>query len=135
MVIEKWYLQVFTVLLFLGLLGCNNNALDPKFEPEIINNPDAFAFQATDLKKVSQNLEYSWDNSGTMANINQACSISSGTATLIVNDAGGTEVYRKNLSDNGTFVTVSGKTGIWHILVNLSNLNGTLNFRAEKRTP
>ena len=135
MKIKKIWIQFYTVLIFLFLVNCSSNTLDPQFEPEIINNPDAFQFQATDLSKVSESLTYSWQNSGPMANINQSCSIGSGSAVLTINDADGTEVYRKDLSDNGTFVTVSGKAGNWHILVNLSGVNGTLNFRAEKRTP
>jgi hypothetical protein len=44
-------------------------------------------------------------------------------------------VYARNLADNGTFVTNAGQSGIWKIQVSLSGLNGTINFRVQKRTP
>ena len=115
------------------LLGCGGGKLGPQFQPEISNIPDNFQFQATGVTNVTQTLQYTWQNTGTIANVNQACSITGGAATLTIKDNGGTQVYSNNLSQNGTFVTNAGTTGNWTIIVSLSNLNGTLNFRAQKR--
>jgi hypothetical protein len=58
---------------------------------------------------------------------------SNGTATLMIFDSAGKEVYSRNLSENGTFVTGAGATGGWTIQLVLNNCNGTLNFRAQER--
>lgn len=129
-----WHLPSI-VLICLVLGACSDNTVNPRFEPEISNKTDDFQFQVTGLDKVSQTLHYTWQNTGTVANINQASSISSGSAILTINDAVGTEVYRKDLSENGTLVTGEGTAGGWRITVDFSGVNGTINFRAQKRTP
>ncbi len=121
-------------LICLLFLVCSNNTISPKFEPEISNKTDTFEFQATSVENVSQTLQYTWQNTGTVANINQANSLSSGTATITIKDASGIEVYNKDLKENGTFVSGEGTDGAWRIVVNLSGVDGTLNFRVEKRT-
>ena len=116
------------------LATCGGTTIAP-FQPQIRNLTDSFEFQVTNAKNVSQNLEYNWENTGTMANVNQASSISSGSAELTIRDAQDTLVYVRNLGDNGTFVTNAGQAGTWKVQVSLSNFNGTINFRAQKRTP
>ena len=132
---RKYCIQPVVVLICSLLTACSNNVLNPGFEPEISNKTDTFQFQATDVNNVSQTLNYTWQNDGTVANINQSSNLSSGSATLTINDTNGVEVYRKSLSENGSFVTAEGQSGSWTINISLSKLDGTLNFRAEKRTP
>lgn len=122
-------------LAMLSLVGCSNNVLDPEFEPEISNETDTFEFQATDVKNVTQTVEYDWENTGTLANINLSSSIAAGTASLTVKDSGNNIVYQKDLKENGSFVSNAGIAGNWRIILNLSEFDGTLNFRLEKRTP
>ncbi len=118
--------------LLLIAAGCNsNNSLAP-FQPQINNAPDNFQFQATGVKKVTSTLNYTWQNSGTSANVNQACAITTGTATLVILDANAAQVYSKDLSANGTFQTTTGATGNWTIRVTLAYVSGTLNFRVQK---
>ena len=134
--VQRIIFRLLAGLAILGLVvlfGCGGGKLGPQFQPEISNIADNFQFQATGVTNVTQNLQYTWQNTGTVANVNQACSITGGTATLTIRDGGGTQVYSKNLSENGTFVTSAGTTGGWTIIVSLSNLNGTLNFRVQKR--
>lgn len=119
------------VFLFAGCGGSKNNALAP-FQPQINNAPDNFQFQATGIQKVTTTLQYTWQNSGTSATVNQACAITAGTATLVILDASSTQVYSRDLSANGTFATTAGTAGAWTIRVILSNLSGTLNFRVQK---
>ncbi len=123
------------LLLLLLLVGCGGgNVLNPQFQPQISNQTDNFQFQATGVTNVSQTLQYTWQNTGTMADVNQACSITGGMATLSIRDAAGTMVYSRDLSANGTFQTTPvGTTGAWRIEVFLSSLTGTLNFRVQKR--
>ncbi len=132
-------LTIFPLLLFIFILiaGCDDdtNTLSPQFEPEISNITDDFQFQATALTNVSQTLTYTWNNTGVSANINQSCSMTGGSAALTIKDADGTVVFSSDLTENGTLVTSDGTAGNWTIIVVLTNVDGTLNFRAEKRTP
>lgn len=120
-------------LLLLLSFGCGENATSPQFQPEITNATDNFQFQVTAINNISQTLSYSWSNTGTVANVNQSCSITGGTATLTIQDASGNQVYSRSLSDNGTFVTNTGTTGSWTIQLILSRCSGTLNYRVQKR--
>ena len=121
-----------TVIFLAVMIGCKDNATNPRFEPEITNATDSFQFQVTNIRKISQTLRYTWQNTGTVANVNQSCSVSEGTAGLTIHDGAGLQVYSRNLSDNGTFVTSAGTAGNWTIQVVLSNCSGTLNFRVQK---
>jgi len=114
------------------LSGCSNkNPLAP-FQPEIVNNPDNFQFQVTAAKNVTTTINYTWQNSGATASVNQACSIQNGAATVTLLDANGTQVYTKGLEANGTYPSTSGITGAWTIRVVLTGLSGALNFRVQK---
>lgn len=129
-------IQTILIIVLAGaivfLAGCSNkNPLAP-FQPEIANNPDNFQFQVTAAKNVTTTINYTWQNSGTAANTNQACSIQSGTATVTLLDANGTQVYTKGLEMNGTFPSISGTAGAWTIRVVLSGVSGSLNFRVQK---
>lgn len=122
------------LLAFFGLLllaSCKKNDLSA-FQPEIINNPDSFSLQATGLDKVTDVLSYTWSNSGTVANVDQSSVINSGTAILTIEDSQGTEVYSKDLSIDGSFTTSAGVAGEWTIKVDLTKVNGDLNFTAQK---
>lgn len=111
-------------------LGCGDNATIGK-DLQVTNVQDSFQFQVTDMKTYSKTMEYAWVNSKTAATVNQACSISEGTATLSIHDATGTTVYARNLKENGTFTTSAGTAGDWKIILSLSKVSGTLNFRAQ----
>jgi hypothetical protein len=112
--------------------GGGNSALNPAFQPQVANQTDNFQFQTTGVKNVTQTLHYTWQNSGTVASINQACAITSGTAVITLRDANGNAVYSADLKANGTFTSLQGTAGAWTIDVVLNNLNGTLNFRVQK---
>ncbi len=117
---------------FLGGCGGGGNALNPQFQPQVTNQADNFQFQTTGITNITQTLTYTWQDSGTAANINQACSITAGTATLTILDANGAQVYSASLANNGTFSSTSGASGAWTIKVVLSGVSGTLNFRVQK---
>ncbi|MBZ5505332.1 MAG: hypothetical protein LAO78_07585 [Acidobacteriia bacterium] len=124
------------LLLLFFLAGCgssNNNALNPQFQPQVANVPDTFQFQSTGVTGVTQNLHYGWQTSGTAASINQASTLTAGTATVTISDANGKAVYTGNLSSNGTFTSAAGVgPGLWSIDVALNGYSGTLNFRVQK---
>jgi hypothetical protein len=121
---------LFVVLMIL-LGGCDEDPLAP-FQPEVSNQPDSFQLQATGVRNVTLTRDYNWQNNGSTANVNQATTVASGNATLTILDADGTQVYHRDLSENGTYTTSQGSSGNWTIRMKLSRYRGTLNFRAQK---
>lgn len=127
--------RLAALVVFVAVSACGSdksNPLSPAVQPEIINNADAFSFQVTGVQNASTTLTYSWQNTGTVATVNQSASIASGSATLVIRDAAGAQVYSRSLSDNGTFATSAGTTGTWTIRVVFSGTSGTINFRSDK---
>jgi len=120
------------VLISVSCSDKNNNPIDA-FQPEISDTVDNFQFQITDASNVTTTVQYDWENTGSRATVNQACAITQGTAQLQILDAVDSLVYDRSLADNGTYETdSSGVAGTWTIRVILNDLDGSLNFRAEK---
>lgn len=113
--------------------GCDSST-SPGINPEIANNPDTFQYQVTDIRNYSHVNDYTWQNTGTTANVNQSTTITGGTATLVILDAEGTQVYSRSLGENGTFVTSTGVSGSWTIRVTYAAASATVNFRVQKTT-
>lgn len=109
--------------------GGDNTSADT---PGITNNPDDFRFVVTNVTNFSTNGGYTWRNTGTMARVTQSSSISAGSGTLVVRDAGGRIVYQAPLGNSGSVNTEAGPTGDWRIEVAPSNVTGTINFRVER---
>jgi hypothetical protein len=127
--------SVFALLL---LAACGSDPVQPVVpgvEPEILNSPDTFQFQVSSVEAYSGTLNYTWTNTGALANVDQSSNIEPGQAVLTLMDADGTVVYTRDLSVDGSSATDAGLAGVWQVRVTLSGLTGTLNFRAEKRTP
>ena len=123
----------FALLLASGLLlnGCSDDPLSP-YEPVVSNATDTFSLQATGVRNVSLTREYVWMNTGTTANVNQATTVTGGSARLTILDDEGATLYSGNLSGNGSFDTQAGASGLWTIRIALDNYSGTVNFSAEK---
>jgi len=117
----------------LGALGCGDPT-SPGIQPEIVNAPDSFSYQVSAIQDYSATASYPWQNGGTQANVNQACSMTGGVATLVILDANGTQVYSRSLADNGTFTTSSGVAGTWTVRIVYQHTSATVNFRADKTT-
>lgn len=120
-------------LLLLGVLSCGGGGtIGPANQPQVRNSVDDFQFQASNLSHVTQTIQYIWQNTGTLADVNQAAAVTGGTASLRIRDAGGAQVYSNSLTANGTAVTQAGATGNWTIEVTLNDLSGAINFRVQK---
>ncbi len=133
-------LRKLWALLCLALMcvaaGCGSggsSSLNPQFQPQVSNLADNFQFQSTGVTNVTETLTYTWTNSGIAATVNQATTVTAGTAIVMIKDANGTQVYSAGLQNNGTFDTATGITGNWQIIVVLTNYSGTLNFRVQKK--
>lgn len=128
---RAWIAATLALLAF----ACGDpNPIGPSNQPEIGNNTDNFQFQASNLSGTSQTLSYSWQHTGTVANVNQSGAMSAGEARLVLRDGAGNVVYDADLRNTGTFVTSSGTAGTWRIEVRLRDVTGTLNFRVQKRS-
>ncbi len=130
----KRFCSAVPALLALGSIAAcgGGNVIGPANQLEVTNAADNFQWQVTALENVTQTLSYTWQNTGTVADVNQSTSISGGTATLTIK-SGTTQVYSRDLSLNGTVTTSAGTAGNWTIEVVLSKVNGTLNFRVQKK--
>ena len=120
--------------LLLALFGCGTgSSLNPQFQPQVANATDTFQFQSTGVTNVSETLTYTWQNTGIAANVDQATTVSAGSAVVMIRDAAGTQVYSAGLQTNGSFQSATGQTGNWTVQVVLQGYSGTLNFRVQKR--
>lgn len=131
---KPWSLMLLFVLC-IPLAGCSKKAttsLAP-FQPQIVNNQDAFQLQATGVTNVSTTLTYAWKNAGTRATVNHSTTTSGGSTLLTIRDSVGTVVYSKALVPSLNEPTSPvGVAGTWSVSLTLTNYSGTLNFRAEK---
>jgi hypothetical protein len=121
----------FIICMIVAACGSSTGPLAP-YQPQINNLADNFQFQATGVQNVTWTYTYTWANSGDSATVNQATTVTGGSATLTISDNNGTQLYSQSLSANGTFGMVKGVHGNWTIKVVLTNFSGTVNFRAQK---
>lgn len=126
---------MLVTLLAVAFTGCGSDSKPSAplsaFQPEIVNNPDNFSFQATGTENVTYSRDYTWSNSGTQASINHSSAVDSGTTLITLFDANGTQVYQSNMLASGTPSSSAGVAGNWTIRVNLTNCYGTLNFAVQ----
>ena len=131
-------LCIGAAFMLLALGACGNDPSTPPnigVEPEIINDTDVFQFQVSSADGYSGTLNYDWNNTGVEANVDQSSAIEPGQAMLVLLDADGAEVYSRDLSEDGSSASGAGVAGMWSVRIECTNLTGTVNFRAEKRTP
>jgi hypothetical protein len=133
---RRWLAGLVTAAALLVACGSDSNPpTAPGIQPEIINAVDNFQFQVTAVKNYSGTLNYTWTNTGPEADVNQSCAVTSGTVTLALLDGNGQEVYSRDLTQDGSFVSSAGMSGSWRVRVSMWGVNGDLNFRVDKRTP
>jgi len=118
-----------------ALAACGSTPTSPGVQPQVSNLTDSFSYQVSNVQNFTGTQSYSWQNTGTGASIDQATTVGKGSATLILLDDAGTQVYSRALSDNGSFPTTSGVSGTWTIQVVYNGADATVNFRAQKATP
>lgn len=130
---NPWLPLSLVILTFAMLAACgSDNVIGPGNQLQVNNAADDLQFQVSNLKDVTQTLTYDWSNTGDSANVNQASSLTGGSATLTIRDPNGTVLYEAGLQNNGTFHTKKATPGTWRIQVVLSKADGTLNFRVQK---
>lgn len=128
--VSKWY-RACALIALITAVGCSDNPTAPGIEPEIVNNTDAFSYQIRDIDNATGSWDYTWQNTGTLAKITHATNAgATGTATLTVRDADGTQVYSGSLVSSGEPITSpAGTPGAWTITVAYTNYsNAQVNF-------
>ena len=124
-------LQVGAVLFTLSSLSCNLTSFTGVYTPVITNDTDNYEFQVT-LKGITNREEDRWQNTGNAANVTLSSAVSGGTATVSIMDADGTVLYTHALDGSGLGGTGAGTSGLWTIVVVMTNTTGTLDFKVQK---
>ena len=129
---------LYSALMLAAILaaGCggDSNPLAP-FEPEIVSNADSFQFQITDGKNVTVTEIYTWTNPAVAVSVDHSTAKSDGSASMVIRDAAGVQVYSSDLKASGTDQSAVGEPGDWTVQVFFTDFDGTANFRVEKLTP
>ena len=117
--------------------ACGSDPLAPPgIQPQITNLTDAFSFQITNLNNVTGTYDYTWQNTGTVARVTHSSNAgATGTATLVLRDAVGTQVYSGTLASSGQPVSSpAGVAGAWMVrLVFTGYSNTQVNFAVAKQ--
>ncbi|HEV7991838.1 MAG TPA: hypothetical protein VGP25_08440 [Gemmatimonadaceae bacterium] len=131
---SRTYLVSRAALVALLSLGaCDSRvSTEPSYQPQVVNLPNDFAYQASSLVDVTDERVYTWQSDGTAASVSQIPSGLTGTASLFVYDGAGSQVYQHALTDTGTFTTAAGAAGVWSVRVHFEDANGALSFRLKK---
>jgi len=125
---------IAAVCLAAGLVSCGSTPVSPGVEPQIVNNPQSFEFQVSQVSNYSGTHVYTWPNSEVSANVDESASLSGGSVRLTVIDSQGTVVHNAPVLD-GSMPTAEGQTGDWAVQVQFEGASGTVNFRLQPRTP
>ncbi len=111
--------------------ACGDGPTAPGIQPQISNLTDTFSYQVTSIQGFTGTYTYTWQNTGTLARITHSSnSGATGTATLVVRDAAGTQVYSGLLVSSGQPLSApAGVAGAWTINVVYSDYSNTqVNF-------
>jgi hypothetical protein len=123
------------ILLAAAVAGCDGaNVIGPDNQLEANSAVDNFQFQVSDLDNVTQDLSYTWENTGTQATIDISQAITGGSAILTITDDAGSVVHQEDLRNDNDTDTAVGVAGTWSIELQLSGASGTLNFRVQRKT-
>lgn len=123
-----------TALLLVG--ACGDDPTAPGIEPQITNLSDAFSYQVSSIQNFTGTYSYTWENTGTVAKITHASDAgATGSATLTVRDAEGTQVYSGQLATSGEPLSAPvGVAGAWAITIVYTDYNNTqVNFAVLKQ--
>ncbi len=123
---------LLTISLLVAACGGSDNALAPKYQPQVVNTPNVtFSFQATGLQNIDDALTYTWSASSGSIVIHPATSTTGGTIGLVIKDANGAVVYNGNVPASGDITPPAGAGGAWKINLTLVNYTGTINFALQ----
>ena len=111
--------------------ACGDGPTAPGIQPQIVNITDSFSYQVSAIQGFTGTYTYNWQNTGTLARITHSSDAgATGTATVVVRDAAGTQVYSGALVSSGQpMSTPAGVAGAWTINVVYTDYSNTqVNF-------
>ena len=111
--------------------ACGDGPTAPGIQPQIVNIADSFSYQVSAIQGFTGTYTYTWQNTGTLARVNHSSDAgATGSATVVVRDAAGTQVYSGQLVSSGQpMSTPAGVAGAWTINVVYSSYSNTqVNF-------
>ncbi len=111
--------------------ACSDGPTAPGIQPQIVNITDNFSYQVSAIQGFTGTYSYNWQNTGTLARITHSSDAgATGTATVVVRDAAGTQVYSGALVSSGQpMSTPAGVAGTWTVNLVYSNYSNTqVNF-------
>jgi hypothetical protein len=111
--------------------ACGDGPTAPGLQPQITNLTDSFSYQVTSITNFTGTYTYTWQNTGTLARITHSSDAgATGTATVVVRDAAGTQVYSGALVSSGQPMSApTGVAGAWTINLVYSDYSNTqVNF-------
>jgi hypothetical protein len=120
-------IRAVAVATLIMVAGCGDGPTAPGIQPQITNLADVFSYQVSSIQHFSGTSTYTWQNSGTVAKITHASDAgATGSATLVVKDAAGTQVYSGELATSGEPLSApAGVAGAWTITIVYSNYSNT----------
>jgi len=132
--VHRTRLMLHTSLVALALSAACDTRVPtvPSLTPQVVNLRNDFAFQATDLAGVNEDVVYEWQIDGITATVDQSPSLLIGEATVFVSDANGVQVYQRSLGENGSFVTTAGVPGTWTVRLHFSDASGNVGLHLQK---
>jgi hypothetical protein len=116
------------VLLGAGCAGSTHTAGN---DFQVTNRSDFFEFKIGSAKTFTMSQSYAWWNPDSSAAVRQDSGIQGGEALVEIRDADGVVVHSKNLSEQGTMVSLKGKPGMWSVKVTLDKASGLVRFQVE----
>jgi hypothetical protein len=133
--VHRTRLMLHTALVALALSAACDLRVPtaPSLTPQVVNLRNDFAFQATDLAGVNEDVVYDWQIDGTTATVDQAPTLLLGDATIFVSDASGVQVYQRSLGENGSFVTTAGVPGTWKVRLHFADVSGNVGLHLQKQ--
>ena len=111
--------------------ACGDGPTAPGLQPQITNLTDSFSYQVTSVQNFTGTYTYTWQNTGTLARITHSTDAgATGSATIVVRDAAGTQVYSGALVSSGQPMSApTGVAGAWTINLVYSDYSNTqVNF-------
>ena len=118
-----------------AIAACSDaTGIGPENQLEVDTATDNFEFQVSDLVGVSEDLSYTWQNTGSQAVVDVSQAVTGGAALLTIRDAEGTIVYEADIGDDSDGDTTEGVAGDWTIELELEESSGTFNFRVQRKT-
>ena len=123
-----------TALVLVG--ACGDDPTAPGIEPQITNLSDAFSYQVSSIQNFTGTYSYTWQNTGTVAKVTHASDAgATGSATVTVRDAEGTQVYSGQVATSGEPLSAPvGVAGAWTITIVYTDYSNTqVNFAVLKQ--